>query len=64
MVKETCSKRFPVTPTLYDKVTRLLNNHKSYDDMITEMYNAYAKLHHIKEDTDGKESWTNNHLYF
>lgn len=55
--KEVCSKRFCVTPTLFNKVTRLLNNHKTANDIISEMYDTWIRVHHLKDgEGDGKES--------
>jgi hypothetical protein len=54
--KEVCSKRFCVTPALFNKINGLLDNHKTANDILTEMYDTWVRVHHIKEDTDGKES--------
>jgi hypothetical protein len=50
--KETCSKRLSITPSLYNKITSLLTNHKTQNDILTEMYELWTKIHHIKDGED------------
>ena len=55
--KEICSKRLSVTPTLYNKITKLLNHHKTQNDILTEMYELWTRIHRIKDgENNGKES--------
>jgi hypothetical protein len=51
--REICNKRFAVTTTLYNKVYTQLKYHMTPNDLLTEMWELWAKVHHIE---DGEEN--------